>query len=82
MLRLLTTLAAATLLACAADNPPIKELSREAFKRTQETLICAIPLREVRAGIGRHIDPIAKPVRPVNLDKIAHPAPIQGCPAR
>jgi hypothetical protein len=45
------------------------------------TLTCAIPLRELRTGVGAHIDPIAHPSMPTTFDKIARPAPVQACPS-
>ena len=47
----------------------------------QSILVCAIPLKEMRAGRSLHIDPIGKPAGPATFDNIARPAPIQACPA-
>ena len=95
MLRILAALVAATNLVCAADDLSLKALTQKALdeevakapmirldRMPQEPLICAIPLKEVRAGAGNHIDPITRPTGPVNFDRIARPAPIQACPGR
>jgi hypothetical protein len=86
-------LVASVSLACAADDFSLKALNQKALDQAlariplrslehlpQQALICAIPLKEIRAGMGKHIDPIALPSQHATFDRIAHPAPIQACP--
>ena len=95
MLRFLTALAASVALASAAEKLSVQELALKALEKAvsrgplirlstpeQGTLVCAIPLKEVRAGRSRYIDPLARPAGPETLDPIAHRVPIQACPKR
>jgi hypothetical protein len=96
MLRTVAALLAAVNLACAAENLSLEALNQKSLDHaikqmpllnrlpqpSPRTVQCAIPLKEVRAGIGKRIDPIARSAGPINFDKIARPAPIQACPSR
>jgi hypothetical protein len=92
MLRILMLLAVTAGLTLAADDLAGKTLRQkldQAAKQFRdrtlapETLVCAIPLKEFRAGRSRHIDPLERPVPPAEtLDRMARPAPIQACPVK
>ena len=94
MLRFLAVLATCLNLS-AADDLSLKALTQKGLdqavdispllgmeRSTNDALVCAIPLKEFRAGRSSRIDPIGKPLTPVVIDKMARPAPIQACPKR